>query len=349
MFLFKIETCYHQSACIQQNTRLSGGGFYNSSWLGEKSNKQIVLLLLPLPQLILPMAKTKKKGKSWYRNLRGKYRMVILNDLTFEERLTFRLTRLNVIISLFGLMVVFTTLTFILIANSGLKQYIPGYPDIDQKKELYRLNLLADSLIYDLELKNKYFEGLKAILNDTVLEEDLESPQQYAKRYDTITNQKSSDDSLLRAEFEAQSLHNLFSNDMEPRFRSGKTSIKSFNFFPPLQGVITSEMQIAERHFGIDIVAAYNEAIKATLEGTVIFAGWTLETGHVIVLQHEQNLLSVYKHNSVLLKGEGDHVMAGEAIAISGESGEFTTGPHLHFELWYNGSPIRPEDYIIFN
>ncbi len=295
------------------------------------------------------MAKSKKKGKRWFRNLRGRYRLVVLNDETFEERLTFKLTRLNVIIMIIGLMIVFTSLTFILIANTGLKQYIPGYPDIDQKKELYKLNLLADSLLNDLQLQNKYFEGLRAILNDTTIEEDLAPPLNKSKRYDTITNKKSIGDSLLRAEFEEQSMHNLFYNESEPRFRSGKSSIKSIVFFPPLQGVITSKMQISEKHFGIDIVAAYNEAIKATLEGTVIFAGWTLETGHVIVLQHEQNLISVYKHNSVLLKVEGDHVMAGEAIAISGESGELTSGPHLHFELWYNGSPIRPQDYIIFN
>ncbi len=295
------------------------------------------------------MAKNKKSRKRWYRNLRGKYRFVVLNDNTFEERFTFRLNRLNVIVSLFGLSIFFIALTFLLIANTGIKQYIPGYPDIDQKKEIYRLNILADSLIGQLEEQNRYFDSFKAIINGEVIADSSDWTNTDNIRYDTIEDIKSSEDSLLRAEFEIQSLHNLFVNDGGQRFESSTSSIKSFNFFPPLQGIITSEINLAEKHFGIDIVAAYNEAIKATLDGTVIFSAWTLETGHVIVLQHERNLISVYKHNSVLLKHEGDHVMAGEAIAISGESGELTTGPHLHFELWYNGSPIRPQDYIIFN
>lgn len=295
------------------------------------------------------MGKNKKSKKKWYRNLRGKYRFVVLNDNTFEERFTFRLNRLNVITTLLGLGIVFITITFFLIANTGIKQFIPGYPDIDQKIELYRLNIMADSLMNKLDENQKYFESLKAIINDETLEQEGGWEMVSNLHYDTIENIKSIDDSLLRAEFEIQSLHNLFGNEVGQRFESATSSIKSFNFFPPLQGIITSEINISEKHFGIDIVAAHNEAIKATLDGTVIFDAWTLETGHVIVLQHDRNLISVYKHNSVLLKHEGDFVLAGEAIAISGESGELTTGPHLHFELWYKGSPIRPQDYIIFN
>jgi murein DD-endopeptidase MepM/ murein hydrolase activator NlpD len=295
------------------------------------------------------MGKNKKSKNKWYRNLRGKYRLVVLNDNTFEERFNFRLNRLNVIATLLGISIIFISLTFILVANTGIKQYIPGYPDIDQKKELYRLNRLADSLLEKIEENHKYFESFKAILNDEILGEEEDLPLANKSRYDTIENIKSTEDSLLRSEFEIQSLHNLFGNEVGQRFETSTSSIKSFNFFPPLQGIITSEINIAEKHFGIDIVAAHNEAIKATLDGTVIFDAWTMETGHVIVLQHDRNLISVYKHNSVLLKHEGDYVLAGEAIAISGESGEFSSGPHLHFELWYKGSPIRPQDYIIFN
>lgn len=295
------------------------------------------------------MGKNKKVTNRWFRNLRAKYRFVILNDITFEERFTFKLNRLNVMISLFSLGIIFITLTFFLIANTPIKQLIPGYPDVDQKKELYRLNMMADSLLSEIEIRNKYFESFKAILNNKVIKDEHGEPDTSHVRYDTISNIKSEEDSLLRTEFENQSLHNLFFNDGSQRFESSKTSIKSFNFFSPLQGVITSDMDMAEKHFGIDIVSSYNDAIKATLDGSVVFAAWTLETGNVIVLQHERNLISVYKHNAVLLKAEGDHVMAGEVIAISGESGELSTGPHLHFELWYNGSPIRPQDYIIFN
>jgi murein DD-endopeptidase MepM/ murein hydrolase activator NlpD len=167
--------------------------------------------------------------------------------------------------------------------------------------------------------------------------------------YDSITLTKSVQDSLLRAEFESQEMYNLYFSEPVSTQESSRTSIRNFNFFRPMSGIITSRFNLAEKHYGTDVVSAKNEAVVATLEGTVIYAGWTIETGHVIALQHVQNLISVYKHNSVLLKKEGDIAKAGEPIAISGQSGELATGPHLHFELWYNGTPLDPEDYIIFN
>jgi murein DD-endopeptidase MepM/ murein hydrolase activator NlpD len=130
---------------------------------------------------------------------------------------------------------------------------------------------------------------------------------------------------------------------------SSKTNdISSFFFFTPVKGTVTNVFNSAEKHFGVDIAAAPNEAIKATLDGTVILSAWTSETGYIITIQHSNNLVSVYKHNSALLKKAGTYVKAGEAIAIIGNSGEYTSGPHLHFELWYNGSPVNPKDYIAF-
>lgn len=294
------------------------------------------------------MAKS-KTNKKWYKNLRGKYRLVIFNDQTFEDRFSFRLTRLNVFIGFISITIIFMTLTFILIANTSIKKYIPGYPDIDDKRQLYNLIILADSLLLDIEKNNLYIAGFKNIFEDNPLEEDYNEAELFDFRYDTIQNRKSFNDSILRAEFENQSMYNLYFNESGQLTESNETSIKSFNFFTPLQGIITSGFNLIERHYGIDIVTSHNEAVKATLKGTVIFSVWTLETGYIIGLQHERNFISVYKHNSVLLKKEGDHVLAGEPIAISGESGELTTGPHLHFELWENGSPVNPEDYILFN
>ncbi|MAE08110.1 MAG: peptidase M23 [Bacteroidetes bacterium] len=294
------------------------------------------------------MAKS-KTNKKWYKNLRGRYRLVIFNDQTFEDRFSFRLTRLNVFASIFSISIIFMALTFILIANTSIKKYIPGYPDIDDKRQLYNLIILADSLLLDIEKKNLYIASFKNIFEDNPLEEDYKEAELFDFRYDTIKNRKSYNDSILRAEFENQSMYNLYFNESGQLTESTETSIKSFNFFTPLQGIITSGFNLMEHHYGIDIVTSHNEAVKATLEGTVIFSVWTLETGYIIGLQHERNFISVYKHNSVLLKKEGDHVLAGEPIAISGESGELTTGPHLHFELWENGSPVNPEDYILFN
>ncbi len=294
------------------------------------------------------MAKAKKKQK-WYHKLRSKYRLVIFNDQTFEERFSFRLTRLNVLTATLSLSIIFITITFFLIAYTPIKEYIPGYPDGSQKKQLYQLNMLADSLLKDLEQKNLYLQNVRNIIENKDVEVASVEPDDNTQRYDTISLKKSQGDSILRAEFEHQSMYNLFFNEANQRQESNRSSINSFNFFTPISGIATSKFNAQEKHYGIDIAAEHNEAVKSTLEGTVISSSWTLETGYVIAIQHAGNLISVYKHNSVLLKKEGDHANAGEPIAIAGQSGELTTGPHLHFELWYNGAAVNPEDYIIFN
>lgn len=289
-----------------------------------------------------------KKNEKWYRKLKSKYRLVIFNDQTFEERFSFRLTRLNVLIFILSLGVVFITITFFIIAYSPIKEYIPGYPDIDQKKELYSLTLLADSLMNDSRQKGIYLQNINDIISGKDVGVENYDSDTDKKIYENIVNEKSIEDSLLRAEFENQNSYYLNINETGEKNSSIQTSIRSFNFFKPVNGIITSHFNGKEKHFGTDIVTSQNEAIKATLDGTVINADWTLETGHVIAIQHRRNLVSVYKHNSVLLKNQGDFVKAGEPIAIAGQSGELATGQHLHFELWYNGSPINPEDYIIF-
>jgi murein DD-endopeptidase MepM/ murein hydrolase activator NlpD len=115
-----------------------------------------------------------------------------------------------------------------------------------------------------------------------------------------------------------------------------------------VNGIVTNSFKGSENHFGTDIVAGPNEVVKATLDGTIILSTWTIETGNVVQIQHDNDLISVYKHNAEILKNMGKRVKAGEPIAIIGNSGELTTGPHLHFELWYKGKPVNPEEYITF-
>jgi murein DD-endopeptidase MepM/ murein hydrolase activator NlpD len=294
------------------------------------------------------MAKSRNKEK-WYNKLRSKYRLAVFNDLTFEERFSFRLTRLNVIAILLSLSIIFIILTFFIIAKTPIKEYIPGYPNIEQRKQLYRLNIIADSLLTDLRQKNLYIQNIKNIINNKEIIDDTVVTAVRKPAYDSITLHKSIEDSLLRAEFENQNMYNLYFNELGQSSETSRSSIRSFNFFTPINGIITSKFDLSEKHYGIDIVASHNEAVKATLDGTVIFTDWTLETGYVIAIQHERNLITFYKHNSVLLKKQGEHVNAGDPIAIAGESGELLSGPHLHFELWYNGTPVNPEEYIIFD
>lgn len=297
------------------------------------------------------MAAKQKKDKKWYQKLRTTYRMVFLNETTFEERFTFRLTRMHVITTLFSLGVIFIVFTFFIIAYTPLKLYIPGYPDSKKQKQLYQMNLTLDSLLQDVQKKNAYYANLKRIIENkdiptTVKKHDLKT----AKRYDTISDKPSKQDRSFRKHFENQVRFSLYFPEKEKNNLFAENGlIQNQNLFIPMNGIITSKFSPQEKHYGIDIVAAHNEAIKSVLDGTVIDAAWTLETGYVIILQHSGNLISVYKHCATLLKQEGDVVKAGEPIAIAGNSGEDSTGPHLHFELWYNGNPVNPIHYINFN
>jgi murein DD-endopeptidase MepM/ murein hydrolase activator NlpD len=303
---------------------------------------------IPLQIKAHRMAKTRNKEK-WYRKLKSKYRLAVFNDQTFEERFSFRLNRLNVISVFLSLSIIFIILTFFLIANTSIKEYIPGYPNVEQRKQLYQLNIIADSLLNDLRQKNLYIQNIKNIIENRDMSEDSGKLSPRLPGYDTIRLHQSVEDSLLRAEFENQNMYNLYFNEYGQLREASRSSIRSFNFFTPINGVITSKFNLSEKHYGIDIVASHNEAVKSALDGTVIFTDWTLETGYVIGIQHERNLITFYKHNSVLLKKQGEHVNAGDPIAIAGESGELLSGPHLHFELWYNGTPLNPEEYIIFD
>jgi murein DD-endopeptidase MepM/ murein hydrolase activator NlpD len=289
-----------------------------------------------------------KKKIKWTEKLRTKYRLVFMTDDTLEERFTFRLSRLNVFIALGTLTIVLIFLTSILIAFTPLREYIPGYTNVGLQKKLYELQLRTDSIERDLSNKDRFIRNLRDIIDGKDLTEDVPVPRDTLKQYNDIRLRRSAEDSLLRLEVESQAKYSLFKVESGEAENVKRSSIGSVLFFSPLKGVITSEYNLVNHHFGIDIVAKENEAIKAVLDGTVIFTNWTLETGYVIAIQHPQNIVSIYKHNSAILKKAGDMVKAGDPIAIIGQTGELATGPHLHFELWNEGSPVNPKDYIIF-
>ena len=292
------------------------------------------------------MPKKKHKNK-WYYKLRDKYRLVILNDDTFEERLSFRLSRLNVFTALGTLIILLIFLTTIIIAFTPLREYIPGYMDVTLPKKIYNLQQKVDSLERDFNQKNLYINNIKNIIEGKEIIEFVPEQPKTDINYDTISLTKSIEDSLLRAEFENQNQYNLYFADYSGIYGEIQ-SIGGLMFFTPLKGIITNKFNPIQNHYGIDIVAKQNETVKAALDGTVIFSNWTVETGYVIGIQHQRNIITIYKHNAVLLKKEGNYVKAGEPIAIVGDSGELTTGPHLHFELWYNGTPVNPLDYMTF-
>jgi murein DD-endopeptidase MepM/ murein hydrolase activator NlpD len=282
------------------------------------------------------------------RRIRDKYRLVILDEETFEERLSFRLSRLNVFVAIGLLSIVLVFITTYIIAFTPLKEYIPGYTDVSMQRRIYELQLRSDSVERALEANERYLGDLRKVLGGEDLREtrELKVDTAHGKNYKNIADKRSVNDSMMRADYENRVKYNLFRS--ESRAQGTSSQIRNLFFYSPLKGIVTSEFDPQRTHYGIDIVAGKNEAIKAIQDGTVIFAGWTVETGYVITLQHPGNVISVYKHNSVLLKKQGNFVKAGESIAIIGESGELSTGPHLHLEIWVNGIPVNPKDYLVF-
>ncbi|MBN1132158.1 MAG: M23 family metallopeptidase [Bacteroidales bacterium] len=289
------------------------------------------------------MAKKEKKLKYFIRKLTHKYRMVLLNDSTFEEVGFVRLSRLNLIALTVFLLILFILLIYVLIAYTPVRELIPGYPDATMSHNIRQNAIKLDSLEYELSLRDQYFENMKRIING-------EEPENYLNDTATLTGRNeislssSNYDSLLRIQVESEEQFRLrtLNNNHESR------ELHEMNFFTPVRGMISRHFNPRDNHYGVDLVAGPNEVVKATLDGTVTMATWTLETGYIIQIQHSYELISVYKHNAELFKSVGMKVKAGDAIAIVGNSGELTTGPHLHFELWHRGTPLDPVDYVVF-
>ncbi len=285
-----------------------------------------------------------QKKQRWIDRMRFKYRLIVYNDSTFQDVGTYNLSRMN-LFALFalGLMLMFG-LSFVLLAYTPLNRILPYSSDEDTKREIVQTALRLDSLEYAMQVQELYYRNLRNVIEGKPIE-DLTAARDTTVRYDDIAFTLSPADSLLRLQVETEEQYNLTNVNTN----QDKKDFSSLHFFPPLnKGLVVNSFNAHEQHFGVDIVAEANEGIMAVLDGTVISATWTLSTGYVISVQHEHDLISAYKHNSALLKKVGDNVRSGEVIAIIGNTGELTTGPHLHFELWHKGVPLDPENYIIF-
>ncbi len=288
------------------------------------------------------MDENKEHKRKISQKLLDKYRLVILNEDTFEEKVSFNLTRLNVFVVVTVAVILLIALTTVLIAFTGLREYIPGYSSTELKQRAVDLAYKTDSLQTVVELNNQYINSIQKVLTgdvktvefnrDSLLESHRNDPQD-------MDLAPSKEDSLLREMVVQEDKYN---------FLETATSRANYALFPPLKGPVSEGYNIKDRHFGVDIVAAHNAPVKTVADGTVIFAGWTSQTGNVIIVEHSYGLLSVYKHNASLTKEQGERVKKGEVIATAGSTGEFSTGPHLHFELWSEGQPVNPTDFIDF-
>ncbi len=289
------------------------------------------------------MAKKGKKRKEFKRKLLHKYRLVILNESTFEEKISFKLSRLNVFVTGSLFIIILIGFTTLLIAFTPLREYIPGYSSTKLKRQATELTYKTDSLVTVLDYTNRYLDNVRLVLKGDIENNDINRDslfEQFKIDPSTVDLTPIKEDSLLRAQVALEDKYNLFERSAE----SG-----SIVLFSPLSGTISEHYDAEKKHFAVDIVAPRDMPVKAIASGTVVFSEWTADTGYVVILKHENNLLSVYKHNGSLTKTQGDLVRAGEVIASVGNTGEFTTGPHLHFELWNSGAPVNPEDFIDFN
>ncbi len=279
--------------------------------------------------------KTKIKEK-----LTFKYRFVVLNEDTFEERFSFKLNRLNVLIltSLFSVLLI--GLTIFLIAFTPLKEYVPGYSSSSLKKKASQLVYKVDSLQQKLAINDIYIQNIQQVLTGKVknITFNKDSIAQQL-RIEDMNFKPSQTDSVFREEVERQDRYSVFEKATK------KTNLV---FFAPITGEISDVYNAEKKHYAVDIAVEKNSPVKAVADGTVIFTGFTVETGFVIIIEHTKGFLSVYKHNSSIHKEQGDIVVSGEAIANSGSTGDLSTGPHLHFELWNEGFPVDPQKYIDF-
>lgn len=289
------------------------------------------------------MADNKKKKGKLKRKLTDKYRLVMLNEDTFEERFSLRLSRLNVFVfgGIFSVLLI--GLTAVLIAFTPLKEYIPGYSSTKLKRDATRLAIESDSLKIQLAMLENFTKAIRPVLTGEISDvETIDSITDLNRKYkiDESKLYATKEDSLYREEVEKKDRFPLSEEELE------KAKIV---FFAPITGSLSQTYNPEDKHFAVDIVAKTGTPVKAVADGTVVFSEWTAETGYVLILKHSNEFLSVYKHNGNLLKQQGDLVKSGEVIASVGSTGELTTGPHLHFELWSGGYAVNPLNYIDFN
>ena len=283
-----------------------------------------------------------KKDVTFWQKLKYKYKLSISNETSYEAVFTMRLSRLQVVMGLSVLAVILVGLTILLIAFTNLKEFIPGFPDGNMRRLITENSLRVDSLEVELQKKDHFLHSIKLILQGEDMNVQEERNDSLQGHYDTIQFSISEQENAFRAAVEERERFNLTVD------RQKENTNEYYHFFPPVEGIVSRGFDEKTRHYGTDVVAKANSKVSAVLDGVVCFTDWTIKTGHVIQIQHANNLLSIYKHNSTLLKKQGDYVMAGEVIAIVGNTGEETTGPHLHFELWRSGNPLNPENFIQF-
>ncbi len=287
------------------------------------------------------VATPQPKRKKLLKKLKSRFRLTVLNERTYEETFSYSLTPMNVINMFGGLLTVFGVLIYLLVAFTPLKNYIiPDYADAGMREEARLARVKADSLSEVVRRNEKYLADLRIVLSGGTLSNKADTSAHTQVQQADLNYQVSGVDNNLRQKISEQDRFYLAVEE------DASSSKKGLLLFRPVNGTLSSSFNPKEGHYGIDLVAPKEDPVKAVLDGTVILASFTANDGNVIQIQHANNFISVYKHNSALLKKSGDYVKAGESIAFIGNSGDHSDGPHLHFELWEGGVPVNPLNYL---
>ena len=286
--------------------------------------------------------KNKKQNKSFLKRIFNDYKVVVSSEDTFEEKLSFKANKINVFIIMLLYSIILISFTISIVFFTQLREMVPGYSSSDLLNRAIYLTKKTDSLEQQIALNNKFYKSIEDVLSgnvDEFISRDELSIDSNLINSGIFTISPNSQDSILRKYVENEDKFNLTNNEL---------IIENKMFFSPIKGEITQNFNYNENHFAIDIAADIGTPVKSVLDGKIIFSEWSLETGYVVVIDHGENIISVYKHNSKTLKEQNDFVQAGEVIAYSGNQGNLSSGPHLHFELWKNGTPIDPEPLLNF-
>ena len=280
-----------------------------------------------------------------FKWLDEKYRMVLINDETFQEERSFRLIPFNVVALFVGAILMVSVITTLILVFTPLGVIVPERSNQHIRTQLGLIVLQIDSLEQTIGERDLFIRKVKDLVYEKFeYAADVNDPTKKTGNKDVVVPGKSDElKQLMESVNNETELGNLVENTLQV-----ETNINDMIFTPPIKGMVSDTFAPSRAHYGTDIVAPKGEVIKATQKGTVIVATWSADTGHMLAIQHDNNVISFYKHNSSLLKKTGDFVKPGEGIAIIGNSGEMTDGPHLHFEMWFNGQPINPERYIDF-
>ncbi len=282
--------------------------------------------------------------------LTRRYSIIVRSEENFADKQTYNLNNATLLVIIFSLVTVMVGTT--LVVKEKLLKRIIAETDIEllNQKRLLNLSVKIDSLEGDVRRKDLFIQSMRRLMKADYAESQSTGTKSSIKSEDSESGKANLDyvsniDSVFRAEFEMAS-DQVYNFNVSLAY---KDEFGSMLFFPPLSGsIVTSAFDMKQGHYGIDLASGKNEPIKSVADGTVVMSSWTDDSGYVIAIQHKSNLITVYKHNSVLLKKVGNFVKAGDIIAIIGDSGEMSTGPHLHFELWYNGNPLNPAEFIAF-